>query len=121
MQSFFKFLFTLAAFAAVLFYLSFLEVKFGSSSMPTGFTIAPDTKIDPNSELAKYVTQEEIEAFGFGSSDIVCDKEKNATLKPLRAALDRKDTDFVVKFIKDNNLSVDVAMKDKRTPLMKLL
>ena len=86
--------------------------------MPTGFTITPDTKIDPNSELAKYVTQEEIEAFGFGSSDIVCDKEKNATLKPLRAALDRKDTDFVVKFIKDNNLSVDVSMRDKRTPLM---
>ena len=24
--------------------------------MPTGFTITPDTKIDPNSELAKYVT-----------------------------------------------------------------
>ena len=86
--------------------------------MPTGFTITPDTKIDPNSELAKYVTQEEIEAFGFGSSDIVCDKEKNATLKPLRAALDRKDTDFVVKFIKDNNISVDVSMRDKRTPLM---
>ena len=86
--------------------------------MPTGFTVTPDTKIDPNSELAKYVTQEEIEAFGFGSSDIVCDKEKNATLVPLRAALDRKDTDFVVKFIKDNNLSVDVEMRDKRTPLM---
>ena len=118
MQSFFKFLFTLAAFAAILFYLSFLGVKFGSGSMPTGFTVTPDTKIDPNSELAKYVTQEEIEAFGFGSSDIVCDKEKNATLVPLRAALDRKDTDFVVKFIKDNNLSVDVEMRDKRTPLM---
>ena len=86
--------------------------------MPTGFTITPDTKIDPNSELAKYVTQEEIEAFGFGSSDIVCDKEKNATLVPLRAALDRKDTDFVVKFIKDNNLTTDVSMRDKRTPLM---
>ena len=121
MQSFFKFIFTLAAFAAILFYLSFLGVKFdkfGSGSMPTGFTVTPDTKIDPNSELAKYVTQEEIEAFGFGSSDIVCDKEKNATLKPLRAALDRKDIDFVVKFIKDNNLSVDVEMRDKRTPLM---
>ena len=121
MQSFFKFLFTLAAFAAILFYLSFLGVKFdkfGSSPVPTGFTVTPDTKIDPNSELAKYVTQEEIEAFGFGVRDIVCDKEKNATLVPLRAALDRKDTDFVVKFIKDNNLSVDVSMRDKRTPLM---
>ena len=37
---------------------------------------------------------------------------------PLRAALDRKDTDFVVKFIKDNNLTADVSMRDKRTPLM---
>ena len=86
--------------------------------MPTGFTVTPDTKIDPNSELAKYVTQEEIDNFGFRCTDIVCDKEKNATLVPLRAALDRKDTDFVVKFIKDNNLTADVSMRDKRTPLM---
>ena len=86
--------------------------------MPTDFTITPDTKIDPNSELAKYVTQEEIDDFGFRCANIVCDEEKNATLVPLRAALDRKDTDFVVKFIKDNNLSVDVGMRDKRTPLM---
>ena len=121
MQSFFKFLFNLAAFAAVLFYLSFLGVKFdkfGLNHMPTGFTITPDTKIDPNSELAKYVTQEEIDNFGFRCADIVCDEEKNATLVPLRAALDRKDTDFVVKFIKDNNLTADVSMRDKRTPLM---
>ena len=121
MQSFFKFLFNLVAFAAVLFYLSYLGVKFdkfGSSPVPTGFTITPDTKIDPNSELAKYVTQKEIDDFGFRCADIVCDEEKNATLMPLRAALDRKDTDFVVKFIKDNNLSVDVSMRDKRTPLM---
>ncbi|EMG31543.1 ankyrin repeat-containing protein, partial [Campylobacter showae CC57C] len=64
MQSFFKFIFTLAAFAAILFYLSFLGVKFdkfGSSRVPTGFTVTTDTKIDPNSELAKYVTQEEID------------------------------------------------------------
>ena len=52
---------------------------------------------------------------------MVCNKEKNATLVPLRAALDRKDTDFVVKFIKDNNLTANVGMRDKRTPLMKLL
>ena len=86
--------------------------------MPTGFTVTPDTKIDPNSELAKYVTQEEIDDFGFRCADIVCDEEKNATLVPLRAALDRKDIDFVVKFIKDNNLTADVSMRDKRTPLM---
>ncbi len=121
MQSFFKFLFTLAAFTAILFYLSYLGVKFdkfGSSPVPTGFTVTPDTKIDPNSELAKYVTQDEIDDFGFRCANIVCDEEKNATLVPLRAALDRKDTDFVVKFIKDNNLTADVSMRDKRTPLM---
>ena len=38
--------------------------------MPTGFTVTPDTKIDPNSELAKYVTQEEIDDFAFRYWDI---------------------------------------------------
>lgn len=44
--------------------------------------------------------------------------KKNTTLIPLREALDRRDTEFVVNFIKDNNLSVDVKMRDNRTPLM---
>ena len=94
------------------------EVGSKSKSVSSSFTVTPDTKIDPNSELAKYVTQEEIDDFGFRCANIVCDEEKNATLVLLRAALDRKDTDFVVKFIKDNNLTVDVGMRDKRTPLM---
>ena len=76
---------------ATLFLAVFVNFLYEKLSRPTHFTVTPDTKIDPNSELAKYVTQEEIEAFGFGSSDIVCDKEKNATLVLLRAALDRKD------------------------------
>jgi len=121
LKNFLQSIFILAAFTAVLFYLSYLGVKFdkfGSSTVPTGFTVTPDTKIDPNSELAKYVTQEEIDDFGFRCANIVCDEEKNATLVPLRVALDRKDTDFVIKFIKDNNLTADVSMRDKRTPLM---
>lgn len=44
--------------------------------------------------------------------------KKNTTLIPLREALDRRDTEFVVNFIKNNNLSVDVKMRDNRTPLM---
>ena len=52
---------------------------------------------------------------------MVCNKEKNATLAPLRAALDRKDTDFIVKSIQDNNLTANIAMRDKRAPLIKLL
>ena len=97
------------------------EVGSKSKSVSSSYTVTADTKIYPNSELAKYVTQEEIDDFGFRCANIVRGEEKNATLVPLRAALDRKDTDFVVKFIKDNNLSVDVGMRDKRTPLMKLL
>ena len=113
-----KGIFYIAVFLGLFILAVRFEVGSKSKSVSSSYTVNQDTKIDPNSELAKYVTQEEIEAFGFGSSDIVCDKEKNATLVPLRAALDRKDTDFVVKFIKDNNLSVDVSMRDKRTPLM---
>ena len=98
-----------------------MKVGSKSKSVSSSYTVTPDTKIDPNSELAKYVTQDEIDDFGFRCANIVCDEEKNTTLVPLRAALDRKDTDFVVKFIKDNNLTADVSMRDKRTPLMKLL
>lgn len=48
-------------------------------------------------------------------------KRKTLRLAPLRAALDRKDTDFIVKFIQDNNLTANIAMRDKRAPLIKLL
>ncbi|MCR8685716.1 ankryin, partial [Campylobacter ureolyticus] len=50
--------------------------------------------------------------------DIHCDEETNSTLIPLRKALMDKDTNKVLNFIKDNNLSADVTMLDKRTPLM---
>ena len=113
-----KGIFYIAVFLGLFILAVRFEVGSKSKSVSSSYTVNQDTKIDPNSELAKYVTQEEIDDFGFKCANIVCDEEKNATLVPLRAALDRKDTDFVVKFIKDNNLSVDVSMRDKRTPLM---
>ena len=113
-----KGIFYIAVFLGLFILAVRFEVGSKSKSVSSSYTVNQDTKIDPNSELAKYVTQEEIDDFGFRCADIICDEEKNATLVPLRAALDRKDTDFVVKFIKDNNLSVDVGMRDKRTPLM---
>ena len=121
MQSFFKFLFTLAAFAAVLFYLSYLGVKFdkfGSSPVPTHFTVTPDTKIDPSSELSKYVTQEEVDDFAFRYWDIDEYDENNATLNALRNLLRLKDTDKILNFITRNGLSADVKMKANTTPLM---
>ena len=113
-----KGIFYIAVFLGLFILAVRFEVGSKSKSVSSSYTVNQDTKIDPNSELAKYVTQEEIDDFGFKCANIVCDEEKNATLVPLRAALDRKDTDFVVKFIKDNNLTADVSMRDKRTPLM---
>ena len=114
-------IFILATFTAVLFYLSYLGVKFdkfGSSPAPTGFTITPDTKIDPNSELAKYVTQEEIDDFGFRYWDIDEYEENNATLNALRNLLRLKDTDKILNFMTRNGLGADVKMKANTTPLM---
>ena len=111
----------LAAFTAVLFYLSFLGVKFdkfGSNPVPTGFTITPDTKIDPNSELAKYVTQEEVDDFAFRYWDIDEYEERNATLSALKNLLRLKDTDKILNFMKRNGFSADVKMKADTTPLM---
>ena len=113
-----KGIFYIAVFLGLFILAVRFEVGSKSKSVSSSYTVNQDTKIDPNSELAKYVTREEIDDFGFRCTNIVCDEEKNATLVPLRAALDRKDTDFVVKFIKDNNLTADVSMRDKRTPLM---
>jgi len=121
LKNFLQSIFILAAFTAVLFYLSYLGVKFdkfGSSTVPTGFTITPDTKIDPNSELAKYVTQEEVDDFGFRYWDIDEYDENNATLNALRNLLRLKDTDKILNFMTRNGLSADVKMKANTTPLM---
>ena len=114
-------IFILAAFTAVLFYLSYLGVKFdkfGSSPVPTHFTVTPDTKIDPSSELSKYVTQEEVDDFAFRYWDIDEYDENNATLNALRNLLRLKDTDKILNFITRNGLSADVKMKANTTPLM---
>ena len=121
MKNFLQSIFILAAFTAVLFYLSFLGVKFdkfGSSPVPTGFTITPDTKIDPNSELAKYVTQEEIDDFAFRYWDIDMQIKDDAFAKNFRKLLKSKQTDQILKFMQDNNISIDSPLIDGVTPLM---
>ncbi|QCD51752.1 ankyrin repeat domain-containing protein [Campylobacter sp. RM16192] len=104
-----------------IFYLS--DIKF--SSKKSNFTITQDTKIDPNSKLAKFVTQEEIDDFAFRYWDIDDEiqytnkhQTENETFKKLRLLLKAKDTKGVLNFIKDNNLSVDVNMTYNLTPLM---
>ncbi|WP_169942745.1 ankyrin repeat domain-containing protein [Campylobacter sp. RM15925] len=104
-----------------IFYLS--DIKF--SSKKPNFTTTQDTKIDPNSELAKYVTQEEIDDFAFRYWDIDDEiqysnkyQTENETFKKLRLLLKAKDTKGVLNFIRDNNLSVDLNMTYNLTPLM---
>lgn len=89
----------------------------------SNFTITPDTIIEPNSEISKYVTQEEVDEFAFTYWDIydkngIRYQEPNATLKILRDYLEAKDTNSILKFLKDNNLSVDVKLQYNTTPLM---
>ena len=101
-----------------LFLVVFVNFLYEKLSRPTHFTVTPDTKIDPNSELAKYVTQEEIDDFGFRYWDIDEYEENNATLNALRNLLRLKDTDKILNFMTRNGLSADVKMKAGTTPLM---
>nr|WP_314476991.1 ankyrin repeat domain-containing protein [uncultured Campylobacter sp.] len=103
---------------AALFLVVFINFLYEKLSRPTHFTVTPDTKIDPNSELAKYVTQEEIDDFGFRYWDIDEYEENNATLNALRNLLRLKDTDKILNFMTRNGLSADVKMKANTTPLM---
>lgn len=83
------------------------------------YTVTANTKVDPNSELAKYVTQKEINAVGYRYWDI--DEEEvrdNPTMELLRRSLKSKDTDKIVKFMQDNNISVDTPLHFGVTPLM---
>ena len=101
-----------------LFLIVFVNFIYEKLSRPTHFTVTPDTKIDPNSELAKYVTQEEIDDFAFRYWDIDEYEENNATLNALRNLLRLKDTDKILNFMTRNGLSADVKMKTNTTPLM---
>ena len=101
-----------------LFLVVFVNFLYEKLSRPTHFTVTPDTKIDPNSELAKYVTQEEVDDFAFRYWDIDEYEERNATLNALRNLLRLKDTDKILNFMTRNGLSADVKMKANTTPLM---
>ena len=103
---------------AALFLVVFVNFIYEKLSRPTHFTVTPDTKIDPNSELAKYVTQEEIDDFAFRYWDIDEYEENNATLNALRNLLRLKDTDKILNFMTRNGLSADIRMKANTTPLM---
>ena len=78
------------------------------------------TELLQSSEISKYVTQEEVDSFAFRYWDIDNNYTKfvNPIAIPLRDFLKQKDTNKVLNYIKDNNLSADIEIEDGTTPLM---
>ena len=90
----------------------------------THFTVTSDTNVSKVPGLSKYVTQEEVDSFAFRYWDIDYNSNpKNvfkelATDVELKRLLKSKQTDKILKFMKDNNLTVDHTMHGGVTPVM---
>ena len=109
----------------VLILVAFIVYNKFKLSQNSHFTVTADTVIKPGSEISKYVTQEEVDSFALRYWDIDEDAkysndniDENITQKTLRSYLKAKDTNSLLNFIKDNNLSVDTRMMYNLTPLM---
>ena len=108
-------------YAALFLGLYLLADKYGlfsKFSSPTRFVVTSDTKIIPGSELSKYVTQEEIDDFAFRYWDIDKQIKDDAFAENFRKLLKSKQTDQILKFMQDNNISIDSPLIDGVTPLM---
>ena len=101
-----------------LFLIVFVNFIYEKLSGPTRFVVTSDTKIIPGSELSKYVTQEEIDDFAFRYWDIDKQIKDDAFAENFRKLLKSKQTDQILKFMQDNNISVDSPLIDGVTPLM---
>ena len=114
-------IFKTVLYAALFLGLYLLADKYGlfsKFSSPTRFVVTADTKIIPGSELSKYVTQEEIDDFAFRYWDIDKQIKDGAFAENFRKLLKSKQTDQILKFMQDNNISIDSPLIDGVTPLM---
>ena len=90
----------------------------------THFTVTSDTNVSKVPGLSKYVTQEEVDSFAFRYWDIDYNSNpKNVFKEPaidveLKRLLKSKQTDEILKFMKDNNLTVEHTMHGGVTPVM---
>ena len=108
----------LALSLAALCLVVFVNFIYEKLSGPTRFVVTADTKIIPGSELSKYVTQEEIDDFAFRYWDIDKQIKDDAFAENFRKLLKSKQTDQILKFMQDNNISIDSPLIDGVTPLM---
>ena len=74
-------IFKTVLYAALFLGLCLLADRFAKFNSPTRFVVTADTKIIPGSELSKYVTQEEIDDFGFRYRDIDFASNPKSVLK----------------------------------------
>ena len=102
----------------------FVNFIYEKLSGPTRFVVTADTKIIPGSELSKYVTQEEIDDFAFRYWDIDFASNPKSVLKEsdidtnLKKLFKSKQTDQILKFMQDNNISVEYKLIYGTTPIM---
>ena len=108
----------LALILPALFFIVFVNFIYEKLSGPTRFVVTADTKIIPGSELSKYVTQEEIDDFAFRYWDIDMQIKDDAFAENFRKLLKSKQTDQILKFMQDNNISINSPLIDGVTPLM---
>ena len=114
---------TAVAFAALCL-IVFVNFIYEKLSGPTRFVVTADTKIIPGSELSKYVTQEEIDDFAFRYWDIDFASNPKSVLKEsdvdtnLKKLFKSKQTDQILKFMQDNNISVEYKLIYGTTPIM---
>ena len=108
----------LALSLAALCLVVFVNFIYEKLSGPTRFVVTADTKIIPGSELSKYVTQEEIDDFAFRYWDIDKQIKDDAFAENFRKLLKSKQTDQILKFMQDNNTSVEYKLIYGTTPIM---
>ena len=114
----------LALSLAALCLIVFVNFIYEKLSGPTRFVVTADTKIIPSSELSKYVTQEEIDDFAFRYWDIDFASNPKSVLKEsdidtnLKKLFKSKQTDQILKFMQDNNISVEYKLIYGTTPIM---
>ena len=114
----------LALSLAALCLIVFVNFIYEKLSSPIRFVVTADTKIIPGSELSKYVAQEEIDDFAFRYWDIDFASNPKSVLKEsdidtnLKKLFKSKQTDQILKFMQDNNISVEYKLIYGTTPIM---
>ena len=113
----------IAVFACLILYL-FVSGRVGLHKSQSHYTITIGSDTTKEAGLDKYVSEAEMQSFAFRHWDIDYNSNpKNVFKEPaidveLKRLLKSKQTDEILKFMKDNNLTVDHIMHGGVTPVM---